>query len=122
MSDRRFTDEPFTVRLQHRNGVVRVHLSGALDIVGAARLGEELSPLSEEAPEAVLLDARGVTFINSSGLRALLKTFGSTENGPPMAVVGLSHPLERLLELAGASVPGRHGFELLRRFSGEEAS
>ena len=51
-----------------------IALSGELDLAGAAALEQELARLERDAPEAVVLDLRGVEFMDSSGLRLIAVT------------------------------------------------
>jgi anti-sigma B factor antagonist len=48
-----------------------IALSGELDLAGAAMLEQELGRLETDAPEALVLDLRGVEFMDSSGLRVI---------------------------------------------------
>jgi anti-anti-sigma factor len=54
-------------------GVAVLALSGELDISGIARVEEELRQVEEKSPGAVVLDLRGLTFMDSSGLRLVLE-------------------------------------------------
>lgn len=121
MSNEGFRDKPLDVRIHRRNGVARIQLSGALDAEGAARLRQELDRLSSDDPSAVLLDAREVAFADSSGLRVLLESLPGLD-GQRVALLGLSAPIRRLLELtdSGSSLGGTDAFELMERFTGEE--
>ena len=50
---------------------VVVSLRGELDLAGAAALEQELARLEEESAATLLLDLRGVEFMDSSGLRVI---------------------------------------------------
>ena len=54
-------------------GVAVLALKGELDISGIARVEEELRQVEEKSPGAVVLDLRGLTFMDSSGLRLVLE-------------------------------------------------
>ncbi|HEX6207197.1 MAG TPA: STAS domain-containing protein [Actinomycetota bacterium] len=117
------TAEPLGVRIQRRNGVVRVLLRGALDLAGARRLAEELESVSSDGAEGVLLDARDVTFADPTGLRAMFDALlHMRSEGARTAVIGVTPAVRRLLELTGtgSALDGAAGFGLLRRFSSEE--
>jgi anti-anti-sigma factor len=49
-----------------------VALVGELDIASAPRFEEGLTAAEEDAPAVLLLDLRGVDFIDSTGLRAVI--------------------------------------------------
>jgi anti-anti-sigma factor len=56
------------------NGAVAVlTLAGELDISGIGRVEQELHQVEEKVPAAVVLDLRGLTFMDSSGLRLVLE-------------------------------------------------
>lgn len=56
------------------NGAVAVlTLAGELDISGIGRVEDELRQVEGKAPGAVVLDLRGLTFMDSSGLRLVLE-------------------------------------------------
>jgi anti-sigma B factor antagonist len=73
-------------------------IKGELDIASAPDLTAALPPPSSE----VVLDLSGVTFIDSSGLRALLGAEKrATEAGGSLVLRDLAAPVQRLLELTG---------------------
>lgn len=49
-----------------------VSLAGELDLVNAPRWEEELGAIEADSPGTVILDLRAVTFIDSTGLRAVI--------------------------------------------------
>ncbi|HEX6262603.1 MAG TPA: STAS domain-containing protein [Actinomycetota bacterium] len=115
------TAEPLGVRIQRRNGVVRVLLGGALDLAGARRLAEELESISSDGAEGVLFDARDVTFADRMGLRAMFDALLHLRSeGARTAVIGVTPAVRRLVDLTGSALDGAAGFELLRRFSSAE--
>lgn len=61
------------VAVTENGAVVVLALSGELDISGIGRVEEELHQVEEKAPAAVVLDLRGLTFMDSSGLRLVLE-------------------------------------------------
>ena len=68
-------------RVEHgERGLTRVALHGELDLGGASRLEATLHDLARQACQLVL-DLRGVTFIDSYGLRALVSTHGVVAAG-----------------------------------------
>ena len=63
---------PFAVRVSAvRVGVARVRVEGEVDLVTAPRLGDALR-LELDAGADVLLDLSAVSFIDSSGLKAIV--------------------------------------------------
>lgn len=63
-----------TLKLQtsERPGGVHVELRGELDIASAPQLVEELEKAETSGPGLVVVDLRGLSFMDSSGLRALV--------------------------------------------------
>jgi anti-sigma B factor antagonist len=74
-----------------------VALTGELDLAGAAALEEELSG----APEgAIVLDLRGVEFMDSTGLRAIVVAALDAERaGGSLALVPGPEPVMRVFDI-----------------------
>jgi anti-sigma B factor antagonist len=53
-------------------GVVRVALNGEFDISCARRVEEELRRVEDGKPQTLVLDLRGLSFMDSTGLRVIL--------------------------------------------------
>ncbi|MDQ6750638.1 MAG: STAS domain-containing protein [Actinomycetota bacterium] len=54
------------------NGAVRLRFSGELDIATAPEVEEELRRLEAGAPPVLVLDLRGLEFMDSTGLRTVV--------------------------------------------------
>lgn len=64
---------PLTVETTTTGAAVHVALAGELDVQGAAVLNPELRRIATEpGPAAVVVDLRGLRFMDSSGLRSLM--------------------------------------------------
>jgi anti-anti-sigma factor len=63
---------PFCVRVERASSEAVVAPQGELDVASARVLERELRVLSAERVQRVVLDLRGVEFIDSNGLRTLL--------------------------------------------------
>ena len=61
------------VKVTENGSVAVLALTGELDISGIGRVEDELRQVEEKAPGAVVLDLRGLTFMDSSGLRLVLE-------------------------------------------------
>jgi len=61
------------IAVEENSGVAVVALSGELDISAVARVDEELRRVERAGPHAVVLDLRGLSFMDSSGLRLVLE-------------------------------------------------
>lgn len=63
---------PLEINTEQREGQVRVALVGELDIASAPQFEEGLARVEGDSPELLVLDLRGVDFIDSTGLRAVI--------------------------------------------------
>jgi stage II sporulation protein AA (anti-sigma F factor antagonist) len=97
------TDEaPLTVDAAVDGDVARVTLSGELDLDGAGALAGELGDLAGKGATSVVVDVAGLTFIDSSGLRALLSAREQLDGaGATLKLLNLSPAVERVLEMTG---------------------
>jgi anti-anti-sigma factor len=83
-------------------GVLRLVLSGEVDMATAVQIPEATDKaLSEHATE-VLIDLAAVTFLDSTGMRALLTAQRiAAESRVPLRVVGAQGGVERVLTITG---------------------
>ena len=80
----------------------RVTLAGELDLDGVESVTSALTGLAREGATTVLVDASGLTFLDSSGLRALLsgrQALGDVD--VPLIIEHASPAVERVLEITG---------------------
>jgi anti-anti-sigma factor len=95
-------DEPLTVSVGRQGDTARLTLAGELDLHTAERLARAVEQVLETAPEAIEVDAAGLTFADSAGLRALLIARDDAEQrGASLRLSALSEPLDRLLAITG---------------------
>lgn len=74
--------------------------AGEIDMVAGPQLEELVLPL--ERPGPVVIDVSAVTFLDSSGLRTLLKIArAASERGDEVVLRAPSPEVDRLLELTG---------------------
>lgn len=74
--------------------------SGEIDMVAGPQLEELVLPLERQGP--VVIDVSSVTFLDSSGLRTLLKIArAAAERGDHVVLRSPSPEVDRLLELTG---------------------
>jgi len=57
---------------EHEDGRVTISLRGELDISSAPSLEDALTKLEGEAPGLIVVDLRGLEFMDSTGLRTLV--------------------------------------------------
>lgn len=88
---------------QHSAAVV-LHLSGELDVATAPALDAELERLGAPQAQVIVLDLRELTFMDSTGLRAVLGAHDRiSEAGSRFGVVRGPKQVERLLSLTRMS-------------------
>jgi anti-sigma B factor antagonist len=89
----------------------RVELHGAIDLETAPALSTQLDDLAKRNALLVIVDLTDVTFLDSSGMRALVHGARELEDaGGRILVQGASGAVERVLELT----------DVLRRLSGSD--
>ena len=59
----------FDLRTSRDGQDVRIAFTGELDLASAGRVEEELAAIERDAPARIVLDLRGLTFMDSTGLR-----------------------------------------------------
>lgn len=110
----------FTTRIDTRNGVTSIALSGELDVATAPNLVDELTAVERDGPKAIMLDLRDLGFIDSTGLHALVAAHGrSQQNGHRFYIVGASPLTRRLCQITGTEflLDSNATVELLQRFA-----
>ena len=87
--------------VQETEGGTLVALVGELDYVGAAAVEAELERVEQRSPPRLVIDLRGVTFIDSSGLRLLLETdVRARKAGRSLVLVRGSEVVQRVFEIS----------------------
>jgi anti-anti-sigma factor len=83
-------------------GAWRVRGRGELDVATAARLEAALEPLVDGKASLVVLDLSEVSFLDSSGLRTIVRTATALEDdGGRLIIDGVSPAVSRVLEVTG---------------------
>jgi anti-anti-sigma factor len=87
------------------DGVSIVRPEGVLDIAGAASFEHHVRTAIRKDPAELVVDLRGVRFMDSIGLRALFRTCHWCERADlPLSVVAGGDPVRRVLRLTGADM------------------
>lgn len=96
------THQSFTARVESRNGVTIIAMGGELDMASVPTLREHLTQVEGDSPGVILADLRDLSFIDSSGLGALLEANKRSElNGHRFFTVGASTTARRLFQITG---------------------
>jgi anti-sigma B factor antagonist len=110
-----------TARIDSRNGVVRVAMTGELDSATVPMLTEHLATIERDGASALILDLRDVTFIDSSGLHAFLQASKRAKtNGHRMILTGANLYMRRLFALTGTEylLDEQEAVSILGQFTG----
>jgi anti-sigma B factor antagonist len=77
-----------------------VVLSGEMDVVSTASFGEAMTELEGSSPDRVIIDIGGLTFIDSSGINALVQAARTIESRGGRAVLAspVSH-VQRVFDI-----------------------
>ena len=105
-ADELFERETFGTRVSRRDGVLWLSMAGELDVFTAPDLRAALREAPVGADETLVLDLRGLTFLDSSGLAVILSAHESAarHGGKPVKlVIKGSPPVEALFETIGAA-------------------
>lgn len=97
-----FRGEPLNVVATGQGTETCIVIDGELDAGGSEWLGACVTAVLEKRPELVAIDARGVTFLDSSGLRSLLLARAAADDaGVAFRIDHPSPELCRLVERTG---------------------
>jgi anti-anti-sigma factor len=84
------------------DGAATIVVVGEFDVTGTARFWASVSAALATQPSSVIVEARGLTFIDSSGIAALLRARqAADEAGVALHIKEPSPPLRRVAELHG---------------------
>ena len=93
-----------TVRDVGANGRHTLVLSGELDIASAPMLEAAVAEVPDSGTSALVLDLSEVTFMDSSGLKAVLATYKRCqEQEREFSLAGASDSVRRVLDMTGVS-------------------
>jgi anti-anti-sigma factor len=85
-----------------RNDVLVFALKGRLDAVSASSVRNQLQERIDQGERRFSVDAAGLTYISSSGLRLLLQVAKQLEERSGRIVLcALQEPVKRVLKIAG---------------------
>ena len=88
------------VDTHEEDGAIRLALSGELDISSASRVEEELDRVEAERPPVLVLDLRGLAFMDSTGLRLIVSADArAREQGRRLAVVRGPEAVQRIFRV-----------------------
>jgi anti-sigma B factor antagonist len=88
------------LKTSEREGAAVVELTGELDIATAPKLEDEVRRLEAQGGKLIAIDLRGLEFMDSSGLRALLAAdTRARERGARLVLVRGDDRIQRVLRI-----------------------
>ncbi|MGK7752778.1 MULTISPECIES: STAS domain-containing protein [unclassified Roseovarius] len=83
----------------HNNINVITVEDNRIDAASAIRFKDEMRTLTDEGPEHVVLDLSGVTFVDSSGLGAIVASMKQLGDGRRLDLAGLTPDVAKVFRL-----------------------
>ena len=94
----------FNVQTHDGNQAVVIEVRGELDLASSPALEQELERGAAAQAEVVIVDLRGLEFMDSTGLSVLVRAHQrASENGQRFGVVRGPQQVQRLLSLTGVA-------------------
>ncbi len=94
----------FDLKVVRNDRTTHIAPSGELDIATSPEFEQAIAEATAEPGAKVVLDLRELTFMDSTGLRALAQTNARAEQDDfDLAIVRGSRQIERVLEISGLS-------------------
>lgn len=95
---------PFQVREELGEGVHRLVLTGEVDVYAAPALEDVVRRICETGPTEIVIDLQGVSFMDSSGLKAMMSARKLCKrNGCVLSIVPGPRQVQSLFDLTGLS-------------------
>src|SRR5262245_53721645 len=87
------------------NGILKINLSGRMDIAGSQQIDRKLAELTAPPSRAVVVDLAKVGFLASAGIRMLLINAKALQSrGGKMVLLNPEASVAKVLELSGLDV------------------
>ena len=94
--------EQLSIATRVDDDVARVHLSGELDVNTSPLVADQLTVLVNQGITSVIVDVSELTFVDSTGLRAILAGREKMQtDGATLVLEGASGVVERVLDMTG---------------------
>jgi anti-sigma B factor antagonist len=96
--------------MAHVNGTAIVNVVGAVDMSTVPKLHEALELMAEAGQRDIIVDMAGLTFLDSSGVSALVRAFKqSRAAGKSLVLTNVPPQAWRALDMGGLSQIVRSG-------------
>jgi anti-sigma B factor antagonist len=94
--------EPWRVEVRLDPGGIVIELGGEFDLSKRRAVVELVQRELAKSPARLAIDLRGVTFIDSSGVHALIETSRlARQSGVEFSIIPGSRPIQRVFEVCG---------------------
>jgi anti-anti-sigma factor len=94
----------FDLQIVRNGGAVHLAPAGELDIASTPELELALAEATADAVAEIVLDLRELTFMDSTGLRALAQANARAgDHGIALSIIRGPRQIERVLEISGLS-------------------
>jgi anti-sigma B factor antagonist len=93
--------QSFGIEVEDDGASIVMRLSGELDAHAAATFDRAMDNVSARLPTTVVLDVADVSFIDSSGLRSLMRAHGAVLGGERLRLRSPQAGTLRLLDITG---------------------
>ena len=91
-----------TYQSHQSDGMIRLALSGELDLSSASQVEDVLKEIEESSPPLLVLDLRDLTFMDSTGLRVMVAADARARDGSRrLAIVQGPEPVHRVFRITG---------------------
>ena len=92
--------KPLELKVEENSGVACVVASGELDLATAEELEEALRRQERDEPPMLVLDLREITFMDSTGLRAVIAADSrARDRGARLVIVRAPEEVDRVFRL-----------------------
>ncbi len=89
-----------TVRAEHNNEKMVLHVAGRVDTVTSPELEKEISKIPEQVTD-LTIDMTEVEYVSSAGLRVLLGTHKMMSKKGTLVVTGVCEDVMQVFEMTG---------------------
>ena len=90
------------VKIERKNGVATVFLTGRLDTPASQEIAPQINSLSDDAAGVIILDCTELSYISSSGLRIFLTLRkNAAEKGGKVIVRNISNDIRSVFMMTG---------------------
>jgi anti-sigma B factor antagonist len=94
--------EGLDLKVQQDGGRATIAVTGEIDLTSAPQLDDQVMSLIDGGASTIVIDLSGVSFMDSTGLRVLLKASKLLVGaGGALELKDPSEPVQRLLEVSG---------------------